>query len=132
MCRLANINIFQKFVMKQLAIFFIVIAILNCSTHVVQIETQDVNKCFPYIQLGVTEKQEIFDRFGNPLNSYEGGRIVTYPVLDDIKGIKIKNKEEVLHCEKEIAEGSDIVAYRLVLVFGPNNVIERMSLVRFR
>lgn len=132
MCRLSNINSFIKFAMKYLAIFFMVIASLSCSKHVVQIDTQDANKCLPFIQLGVTEKQEIFDRFGNPLNSYEGGRIVTYPVLDDIKGIKIKNKQDVLHCEKEIAEGSDIVAYRLVLVFGPNNVIERMSLLRVR
>lgn len=132
MCLLANINSFKKFAFKQLAIFFIVIATLNCSTHIVQIDAQDVNKCLPFIQLGVTEKQDIFDRLGNPLNSYEGGRIITYPVLDDIKGIKIKNRQDVLHCEKEIADGSDIVAYTLVLVFGPNNVIERMSLVRVR
>jgi hypothetical protein len=128
MCRLANINTFTTFAIKQLAIFFIVIAISNCSKHVVQLDTQDVNKCLPFIQLGVTEKQEIFDRFGNPLNSYEGGRIITYGVLDDIKGIK--SKQYVIHCEKEIVEGSGIVVYRLVLVFGPSNVIERMSLVR--
>ena len=132
MCILFNINTFIKFAFKQLAIIFIVLAISNCSKHVVQLDTQDVNKCLPFIKLGVTEKHEIFDRFGNPLSSYEGGRIITYTVLDDIRGIKIKNQQDVLHCENEIVEGSDIVSYRLVLVFGSNNVVERISLVRVR
>ena len=102
-------------------------AIFSCSQHVAQVGIQDVNQCLPFIQLGVTEKKEIFDRLGNPANSYEGGKIITYIVLDGLKG-----RQDVINCDKEISEGSAIAVYNLVLVFGANNVLERHSLVRVR
>ena len=127
MCCSANLNTFATFSIKHLSILFALSAIFNCSQHVSQVGIQDIKVCLPFIQLGVTEKQEILDRLGEPANSYEGGRIVTYTVSDRLKG-----RQDVISCDRTLSEGSDFAVYNLVLVFGANNVLERHSLVRVR
>jgi hypothetical protein len=127
MCRSTNFNTFVTITVKHLFILLAVSATLNCSQHVSQVGIQDIKVCLPFIQLGVTEKQEIFDRLGEPANSYEGGRIVTYTVSDRLKG-----RQDVISCDRTISEGSGFAVYNLVLVFGTNNVLERHSLVRVR
>jgi len=127
MCRSANLNTFAIFTIKHLSILLAVSLILNCSQHVSQVGIQDVKVCLPFIQLGVTEKQEILDRLGNPANFYEGGRIITYTVSDRLKG-----RQNIISCDRTISEGSGFAVYNLVLVFGANNILERHSLVRVR
>jgi len=79
----------------------------------------------PFMQLGLTGKQEIIDRLGSPTNSYEGGRIITYIVLNGMKCCPNSIK-----CDEKISKGIEGASYRLVLVFGPKNELERYSLVR--
>ena len=113
----------MKFTIKLLPILIILIAFLSCSKQqIVRVDMVDVRKCVPFIQLGLTGKQEILDRLGDPANSYEGGRIITYMVLD-----VIKDRPNMIKCDERISEGDAV--YTLVLAFGPNNKLEKYSLV---
>ena len=108
---------------KKLFSWIIFTAILGCSQYVVQVDKQDVSKCLPFIQTGLTGRQEIFHRLGEPANTYEDGRIITYVVLDGVQ-----ERPDIIKCDKRISKG--IAVYSLVLVFGPNDGLIRHSLVR--
>jgi len=118
----------MTFTIKQISILIIVVVILSCSKQqIVQVDKSDVSKCLPFLKLGLTEKQEILDRLGDPANSYEGGRIITYTVCDG--GIWRVN---VIKCDEKISRGIEAAVYTLVLIFGPKNELEQYSLVRTR
>lgn len=127
MYRLAFNHTFLKCTIKSLFIMVIVIATANCSQHVVQVEDQDLSKCFPFIRNDITSKQEILNRLGDPSNSYEGGRIISYLVFDG-EGRKPKG----IYCEKRISDNTAVAVYNLILVFRENNVLKRHSLIRVR
>ena len=127
MYRLPSNHTFLKYAIKPLFILMIITAIVNCSQHIVQVEDQDFSKCFPFIRNDITSKQEILNRLGDPNNSYEGGRIISYLVFEG-KGRKPKG----INCEKNIWDKTKVAVFNLVLVFGQNNVLKRHSLVRIR
>ena len=127
MYRLASNHTFLKFTIKSLSMLMIVAAIMNCSQRIVQVNDQEFNKCLPFIRDGITSKQEILNRLGGPINSYEGGLIITY-LVSDSEG----SKQKMINCEKKISDKNIIAVYNLVLVFGQNNVLKRHSLVRVR
>lgn len=68
-----------------------------------------------FLQTGVTTSKEVAARLGSPLNTYEGGRINTYQLQ------KIKGGYE--------ATGDQKAVYHLILVYRPDGVLERWSLV---
>ena len=51
---------------KRFAAFIIVALILGCSHHVVKIDNKEADKLLPFIRDGITIKQEIVSRLGNP------------------------------------------------------------------
>ena len=97
--------------------------IVSCSRSIVQIDENKANKLLPIIQDGITLKQELQIRLGNPIESYEGGRIIIYYVAD--RGAE---KLEVINYEKNNYSWA-VAIYQLILVFDPNDVLEKHSLV---
>ena len=92
-------------------IFLLLIVVLafSCAPARRVIGPQLESESFEYLQDGKTKRQEIIDRLGHPLHSYENGRIVIYSWFDkESKG------------------------YDIVLVFNEDNVLERHSVVRVR
>lgn len=91
----------------------------GCSD-VVPVDEQTLSEAFPFIRDGRTKKQEVLGRLGAPDNQYESGRIITYLAgMDDRSG----------HWRVGLYFRA---RYTLVLVFGPDDLLERHSLVRER
>ena len=108
---------------KRFAAFIIVSLILGCSHYVVKIDDKEADNLLPFIRDGITIKQEIVSRLGNPVESYEDGRIIIYIMAD-----RGRNRLEIINYEKK--DYSKVIAtYQLVLVFDSNNVLEKHSLV---
>ena len=93
------------------SIFLLLIVVLACSCAPKRqvIDPQLEDERFGYLQDGKTNRQEIIYRLGNPLHSYENGRIVIYSWFDE-----------------------EQKGYDIVLVFNEDNVLERHSVVRVR
>jgi hypothetical protein len=118
----------MKSAIKRFSLFVIFNSILCCSQQqIVQVDKQDAKKCLHFLQLGFTKRQEIFYRLGDPENSYEGGRIITYIVSD-----RVKEWPNIIKCDEKISEETEGSLYTLVLVFGPKNQLENYSLIRIR
>lgn len=85
---------------------------ISCAPRREVMDAHDANKAFEYLQDGKITKEEIRDRLGEPLSSYENGRIVIYLWFDE--------------------KSKDYEVYNIVLVFEKDNVLKRHSLVRVR
>jgi len=115
---------------------FLVSALLlaSCST-VTQLEPQLVSERLPFIQDGKTSKEEILSRLGEPYNRYQGAQILTYEMCEDFY---LKGR---LHIKGTRPTGGKTEAQRttvpcpldrrnkLILVFGPDNLVARHSVV---
>ena len=124
----SHYQVFMKSAINRFSILVIFASILCCSQkQIVQFDKQDASKCLPFLQLGFTKRQEIFDRLGDAANSYEEGRIITYIVSD-----RVKEFPNIIKCDEKISEETEGSLYTLVLVFGPKNQLENYSLVRIR
>lgn len=110
---------------KRFFVLFITVLLLSCSHHIAKINEIEATKLLPFIQDGITSKQDVINRLGRPIASYEGGRIFIYFMAD--RGEK---QLEVFYYENE----KQYITYQfqLVLVFDPNNLLERHSLVSKR
>jgi len=123
-------------IMRTRTVPFLIAAIMiaGCST-VTQLEPQLVSEMLPFIRDGKTSKEEIPSRLGVPDHRYEGGKILTYKMCEDISPeglLRLSNtrptdeKGEVilgaLNCSPEHTEN-------LILLFGPDDLVERHSLV---
>ena len=111
----------------------------GCATVVAQLEPQLVSERLPFVQDGRTSKEEVFRRLGEPDNRYEGGRILTY-IMCYVPGPKwfpwgnyplsppssepllTHQKGEALRCLPERTNTR-------ILVFGPDDLVERHSVV---
>ena len=92
---------------------------------VAPVDERALGEAFPFIRDGETNKQEILNRFGLPVHEYEGGRIISYfAQLDD--------RSEYWDAGQMRVGQSFGERYALMLVFGPDDVLERHSLVRER
>ncbi len=83
-------------------------------------DPQVVSEVLPYIRDGQTPRKEILRRLGEPDYRHEGGRIVAYKMW------MCAGEEQVPFSSK--TRCSDHRMYNLVLVFGPNNLVEQHSL----
>jgi len=68
-----------------------------------------------FLQAGPVARQEVEGRLGAPAYTYEGGRIVIYLLR--------KNREQF------DTESGRLTSYRLVLVYGQDEKVDRWSLV---
>ncbi|HYA20065.1 MAG TPA: hypothetical protein VEG25_05405 [Burkholderiales bacterium] len=83
-----------------------------------------VKQVLPFIQDGKTTKKEVLNRLGDPDYRHEGGRILAYKMWMCAREEQVPFTEET-RC-------MDSGAYNLVLVFGPQNLVEKHSLVRVK
>ena len=112
--------LYHKF--KRFFVLVIIALLLSCSHHLVKINEIEATKLLQFIQDGITSKQDVISRLGRPIASYEGGRIFIYFMAD-----RGGNQLEVFYYENE--EQYKTYQFQLVLVFDPNNLLERHSLV---
>ena len=110
-----------------LKVYLIVTALLvaGCAVSTVAPETQQVvNEALPFIRDGKTPRKEILSRLGEPDYRHEGGRILAYKMW-----MCAMEEQRPLIAETRCREPG---TYNLVLVFGPNNLVERHSMVRVK
>ena len=101
-----------RFLTISIFLLLIVVLAFSCAPKRQVIDPQLEGERFGYLQDGKTNRQEIIDRLGNPLHSYENGRIVIYSWFDKKSDVYIK--------------------YDIVLIFNENDILERHSVVRVR
>jgi len=89
----------------------------GCS-YVEPVDEQTIREAFPFIRDGETTKKEVLHRFGTPDSEHEDGRIMTYRA-----GCAGYARLALVEPPCSLA------TYRLVLVFGPDAVLERHSAV---
>ena len=108
-------------------LFVVVLAVLifiGCSKSIVQVDESEASILLPMIQDGITTKQELRQRLGDPFESYNDGLIIIYFVAD-----RGADKLEVINNEQQNYSWA-IAVYQLVLVFDSNYVLTRHSLVQ--
>ena len=118
----------------ELAIVALLIA--GCATVIAPQDPQIVAQRLPFIRDGKTSKEEVLNRMGEPINRYENGRILTYTMCEDLylkdrlrlsgtqpKSGKYDGPRTLILCD---FTGD---RYNLILVFGPDDLVERHSLV---
>ena len=105
---------------------FLVSALLlaGCATVVVPLEPQLVSERLPFIRDGKTSKQEVLSRLGEPDSRYEGEQILTYVMCEDISPGDRVRLSHTVPC-------SPYHTNNLILVFGPDDLIARHSMVLF-
>jgi outer membrane protein assembly factor BamE (lipoprotein component of BamABCDE complex) len=93
----------------------------SCSTVIGPVEPQVVAEHLAYLREGQTTRQEVIEHLGSPLQEYEQGGIVSYVLLENSDG------------QFEVIRGRVIAKppiYNLVLSFGADGVLTRLSLLR--
>jgi hypothetical protein len=107
----------------------------GCATVVVPLEPQLVSARLPFIRDGKTSKEEVLSRLGEPDSRYEGERILTYVMCEDISlegGLRLSQTRPT-DKKGEALPGavrcSPAHTNNLILVFGPDDLVERHSVV---
>jgi hypothetical protein len=99
--------------------------LLGCSQRRIPIDADVVKSRLPFLIEKRTTKEEVLARLGGPLNEYENGRIATYILRENVN-----SRFQVGDTGPSKTLTSEI--YNLVLVFGPNGILERYSVIRVR
>lgn len=102
-----------------------VLLVAGCAASTVApADPQVVSERLPFIRDGKTPRKEILSRLGEPDYRHEGGRILAYKMWMCAVEEQVPFSSET-RCR-------DAGTYNLILVFGPNNLVERHSLVRVK
>jgi hypothetical protein len=111
----------------------------GCASVIAQLEPQLVSERLPFVQDGKTSNEEVLRRLGEPDNRYEGGRILTYKMCY-VPGPKwfpwgnyplssptseLLRPSHALGADRCSPERTNA----LILVFGPDDLVERHSVV---
>lgn len=127
--RMGNLNI---------GLFLVSVLLLaGCATVVVPLDPQVVSERLPFIRDGKTSKQEVLSRLGEPYSRYEGEQILTYMMCEDISrdGGRFPGYTRITDKEGDAFPGragcSPERTNNLILVFGPDDLVERHSVVLF-
>ena len=86
-----------------------------CTTTVERVSDARELKSLGFLQAGGVTRGEVIGRLGNPASSYEAGRIVIYAVEKNDDRFEVST--------------TTTAHYRLVVVYGPDETIDRWSLV---
>lgn len=123
----AHSHLVVRGVIQMLLLFVsaIGIALTTACAEVATVDEQALKVAFPYIQNGTTEKQDLVDRFGPPVHAYQGGQIISY-FAHRKEGTGVWSAGP-MRVGQSFGE-----RYALMLVFGPDDILERHSLVRER
>jgi hypothetical protein len=113
------------FLLLKVYLIVTVLLVAGCAASTVAPENpQIVSERLPFIQDGKTPRKEVLSRLGEPDYRHEGGRILAYKLWM----CAMEEQRPLIAATR----CRDAGAYNLVLVFGPNNLLERHSLVRVK
>ena len=87
-------------------------------------DPQVVSETFPFIRDGKTPRKEVLSRLGTPDYRHEGGRILAYKMW-----MCAMEEQRPLIADTRCRDSG---TYNLILVFGPNNLVERHRLVHVK
>lgn len=94
----------------------------GCGVQRVRMSEESGLAQFKFIGIGKSERQEFYDRLGQPIAEYEDRRIIIYRLVRDAHGrLRLGNPDRRW---KRV--------YNLVLVFDADGVLDRRNLVRVR
>ena len=112
---------------------FLVSALLlvGCATVVVPLEPQLVSERLSFIRDGKTSKEEVLSRLGEPDSRYQGEQILTYVMCEDISlGGRVRlSHTRTTDKKSEAFPCSPAHTNNLILVFGPDDLVARHSVV---
>lgn len=114
-CRALALRLFVQ------ALVFIILMASSCSTVIAPVEPRVVAEHLAFLREGQTTRQEVIEHLGKPLNEYEQNSIVTYRLVEKSDG------------QLEVVRGLVVAKppiYNLILSFGPDDILTRLSLLR--
>ncbi|MGH8711168.1 MAG: hypothetical protein ACREVA_07610 [Burkholderiales bacterium] len=115
---------FGSLLLKVCLVVMILLAAGCAASTVTPADPQVVSERLPFIRDGKTPRKEVLSRLGTPDYRHEGGRILAYKMW-----MCAMEEERPLIAETRCRDSG---TYNLILVFGPNNLVERHSLVRVK
>lgn len=99
-------------------------------------DPQVVSERLPFIRDGKTSRNEVISRLGTPDYRHEGGRILAYKIwmcaMEEQLPLFLQGVPAIGSTASAEIRCRDPGKYNLVLVFGPDNLVERHSLVRVK
>ena len=111
---------------KAAPVALLAVALSACAGHVAPVKDAAVLKELGFLHPGVTSREEVRTRLGSPSRSYEDGRIASYAVYKTADGRLSVSASAAAMAPGELSGGE---RYTLVLVFTPDGVLDRQSLV---
>jgi hypothetical protein len=99
--------------------FALLIVVSACSYNA-PLAAETMRQHFSFLRDDQTTREEIRQRIGVPLASYEADRILVYSMIEDRSG-----RFQVVYNATPVR-----ALYHLVLVFGSNGTLEKHSMVR--
>ena len=95
------------------------------------IEEETLSAKMPFIRDGITSRQEILNRLGEPVSSFENGRIQIY-WMEEVIGGHLRDIRRRSMPKTPDGVGWEMGLHNLVLVYNSDNVLEKHSLVFIR
>jgi len=111
---------------RSLAIVGFAVLLAACAGHVTPVKDAAVLKELGFLHPGATSREEVRTRLGSPVRSYEDGRIVSYAVYRTADGRLSVSASSAAIAAGELSGGE---RYTLILVFTPDGILDRQSLV---
>ena len=122
-----------------LKVYLIVTVLLVAGCAASTVAPQDpqvVSETLPFIRDGKTPRKEVLSRLGTPDYRHEGGRILAYKMwmcaMEEQPPLFLQGVPAIGSTADAEIRCRDPGTYNLILVFGPNNLVERHSLVRVK
>lgn len=81
-----------------------------------------------FLEYGKTTEEEVLVRMGEPANRYEGGKVLTYRLLEDTRDRFHPPSNETSTPEKPFSFKPE--TYYLILVFDENKILRRQALLQ--
>ena len=95
------------------------LVVSGCSTVIAPVDPQVIAKHLAFLHEGQTTREEVIKHLGNPRNEYKQDATVTYVLVENSDG------------QFEAVPSAAIPPiYNLILSFGPDDILNRLSLLR--
>jgi hypothetical protein len=100
--------------------------LIACASHVAPVKDPALLKELGFLHPGSTSREEVRTRLGSAVRSYESGRIVSYAVYKTADGRLSVSASSAVMAPGELSGGE---RFSLILVFTPDGILDRQSLV---
>ena len=112
---------------------FIFMALLNvgCATpRIKPIDKMDFSDRLSFLINGVTTREEVLLKLGEPSGRFEGERILTYMLsIDNNKKLRVLPRQLAINYYDPRLYALNSMVCSLVLVFKENNILEKSELI---